>query len=133
MCLSPRIAQHDFPTDWEVTLHTPSDSSTWFGQRERDAFRQLQKNSGPDSEEINRLCRLIVLGILPGIASGDLQTFGEAVYEYNARVGEIFASVQGGRYSTPGITEKIASLRRSGIRCVGQSSWGPTIFAITAK
>jgi predicted sugar kinase len=68
--------------------------------------------------------------ILPGAKSGDLKTFGDAVHEFNRLAGEPFARAQGGSYSSPAIGELIAELRRSGIRGVGQSSWGPTVFAI---
>src|SRR5208282_5500231 len=76
------------------------------------------------------LCRLVVLGMLPALVEADLEAFGEAVHDFNARAGETFAAVQGGIYASPRGAEIVAFLRRSGIRGVGQSSWGPALFAV---
>ena len=46
--------------------------------------------------------------ILPAARAGDLDAFGEAVYEYGRLAGECFAAVQGGPYASP----EIAELRR---------------------
>jgi beta-ribofuranosylaminobenzene 5'-phosphate synthase len=131
--IAPLIAHHPFPEDWQVTLHTPRDHAGWFGPRERAAFAQLAETAAPPQAEIERLCRLVLLGILPALVSHDLPAFAEAVYEYNARVGDCFAAVQGGRYSSPAIAQTIARLRSEGYRGVGQSSWGPTVFAIHSR
>jgi predicted sugar kinase len=49
------------------------------------------------------------------------------LHELNARVGEAFVALQGGVYGNPAAVE---FLRRQGVRGVGQSSWGPTVFGI---
>ncbi len=77
------------------------------------------------------LCRLVLLGLLPALAQDDFCAFGEALYDFNARVGEVFAPVQGGRYASPRSAEIVAFVRQQRIRGVGQSSWGPTVFALT--
>jgi predicted sugar kinase len=59
-----------------------------------------------------------------------LAAFGDAVHEFNRRAGEPFAAAQGGAYASPAIAELIVELRALGIRGVGQSSWGPTVFAM---
>jgi predicted sugar kinase len=70
-----------------------------------------------------------LLGLLPALIERDAQTFGEAVFDFNARVGELFAPVQGGTYASKSATGLIDYLRREGVPGVGQSSWGPTVFA----
>ena len=77
------------------------------------------------------LCRLVLLGMLPALAEHDLEAFGEALYDFNCRAGEPFAPVQGGVYAGPRIAEVVAFVRQQGVRGVGQSSWGPTVFAVT--
>jgi predicted sugar kinase len=52
------------------------------------------------------------------------------LHDFNARVGDVFAAAQGGTYAHPRLTELVAFIREQGIAGVGQSSWGPTIFAI---
>jgi beta-RFAP synthase len=78
------------------------------------------------------LCRLVLLGLLPALAERDLDAFGEALYDFNRRVGVGFAPVQGGSYASPRIAELVSFVRGEGIRGVGQSSWGPTVFAVTS-
>jgi predicted sugar kinase len=68
--------------------------------------------------------------MLPALAERDLDSFGEALYDYNRRCGAFFAPWQGGLFAHPRVAEVIAALRSARIKGVGQSSWGPTVFAI---
>jgi predicted sugar kinase len=68
--------------------------------------------------------------MLPALQGHDLPAFGEALYDFNLRAGHAFAAVQGGPYASRRAAELVAFLRRQGIRGVGQSSWGPAIFAV---
>ena len=45
--------------------------------------------------------------------------------------GRVFAAEQGGVYSSPRVAALIARVRGLGVPAVGQSSWGPTVFALT--
>ena len=60
----------------------------------------------------------------------DLGAFGEAVHEFNRQAGIIFASVQQGPYADARAAEVIEYIRAQGIAGAGQSSWGPTVFAL---
>jgi predicted sugar kinase len=68
--------------------------------------------------------------LLPGLAEENFAAVAEAIGEINARIGDHFAPAQGGRYSSPRVAETLDWLRRSGVAGAGQSSWGPTGFAI---
>jgi predicted sugar kinase len=70
------------------------------------------------------------MGLLPAIVEGDLATFSESLYDFNRRAGELFSPVQGGIYAHPRIEGIVKFIRSAGTRAVGQSSWGPTVFAI---
>jgi beta-RFAP synthase len=122
--LAPLVARAEFPTEWRIVLLTPPARSEWHGDRERAAFAALAATPGDDA-----LCRLMLLGMLPALVERDLPAFGEALYEYNARAGEPFRAVQGGPYCAEA-SELVAWLRSQGVTGVGQSSWGPTVFAI---
>jgi predicted sugar kinase len=78
------------------------------------------------------LCRLVLLGLLPAVAEHDWQAFGEALYDFNVRVGEMFAPVQGGIYAHPAVAAVVAWVRGQGVAGVGQSSWGPAVYAVAA-
>jgi len=80
--------------------------------------------------ETDARCRLVLLGMLPALAEKDYLAFGEALYDFNRRVGEAFRPVQGGTYTHAQAADVVAYARLHGIRAVGQSSWGPAIFAI---
>src|SRR5207245_602465 len=59
--------------------------------------------------------------------------FGEALYDFNRRVGEMFRPWQGDLYAHPRVGELVAAIRGTALaRGVGQSSWGPTVFAVAA-
>jgi beta-ribofuranosylaminobenzene 5'-phosphate synthase len=130
--LSPLVGQYALPKEWKVLLCFPETEGEWHGQRERLAFHQLSR-VGPSPHEIETLCRLVLMGMLPALAAPNLDEFGEALYEFNARVGDHFAPVQGGRYCSPAVAKCVERLRGRGIRGVGQSSWGPTVFAIVRE
>jgi beta-ribofuranosylaminobenzene 5'-phosphate synthase len=129
--LAPLVARLDFPADWAVVLFTPAGPS-WHGGREHEAFARLAA-AGPSAAETEVLCRLVLTGLLPALAAADLESFGQAVYEFNARAGDAFAAAQGGRYAGPAVAELVNRLRAAGVHGVGQSSWGPTVFAITSR
>jgi beta-ribofuranosylaminobenzene 5'-phosphate synthase len=127
--IAPLVGRFAFPADWAIVLFAPPGRTVWHGGRERDAFAQL----GPNLTQTNELCRIVLMGLLPALASADLDAFGEAVYEFNVRSGDLFAPVQGGCFASPEVAACVARLRLEGVRGVGQSSWGPTVFAITRR
>lgn len=132
--LPPLVARLPFPEAWRLVLIVPDEperGAGLHGAAEREAFAQLAEGSGERSGT-DALCRLVLLGLLPALVERDVDAFGEALYEFNARVGDTFAPVQGGRYASPRIAEWIAFVRGQGVRGVGQSSWGPTVFAVAA-
>jgi beta-RFAP synthase len=128
--LAPLVARLPFPTDWRLVLVLPPWGPGLHGLPEREAFDDLagRQTSGADTDA---LCRLVLLGMLPALAEHDLPAFGEALYNFNARVGAAFAPFQGGPYAGPRVAELVAWLRES-CRGVGQSSWGPGVFAVVA-
>ena len=76
---------------------------------------------------------LVLLGMLPAVVEGDLETFGLALGDFNARVGELFAPAQGGIHASAAVSEVVDFIRAQGVPGVGQSSWGPGVFAVTEE
>ncbi len=128
-CVAPLIVRHDFPADWGVLLILPGDTRGIHGPQEREAFAQLAQAKMSD-QETAVLCRLVLLGLLPALLECDLQSFGEALFEFNCRAGEMFKQWQGGVYASPRTAAIVDFLRQNGVAGVGQSSWGPAVFAI---
>ena len=129
--LAPLAARAAFPQEWRLVLARPREAPGLHGPGELDAFARLA--GLPDrAARTDALCRLALLGMLPALAEGDMEAFGESLFDFNARAGEAFAAVQGGVYSGPRVAECVEYLRGVGVRGVGQSSWGPTVFAVVA-
>lgn len=130
--VAPLLVRHPFPDDWRVLLILPKNLQGAHGQPERDAFARLAQ-SDPDPGRTAELCRLVLLGMLPALVERDLAAFGEALYAFNRKVGEMFQPWQGGLYAHPQTDALVELLRGHGIMGVGQSSWGPAVFAVLAK
>jgi beta-RFAP synthase len=124
--LPPMVAQVPFPDDWSVLIVQPPGPRGRHGPDEVHAFADLPPLPYRITE---RLCRLVLLGILPAVIERDLPAFGAAVSELQHHVGAAFAPVQGGVYGSPRAAAIIAELGRLGLVGAGQSSWGPTLFA----
>lgn len=120
-------ARIEFPAAWRLLLALPSAEQGWAGQREAELFAQ-QTAPKPHLEE--RLAALIEEELAPSLRAPRFERFAAALFEYNRLAGEFYREVQGGAYSSPWLTEQIDRLRALGVVGVGQSSWGPTLFAL---
>jgi beta-RFAP synthase len=125
--LAPLAARVNFPDEWRVVLGRPAQPPGLHGLEEREAFARLGDWPLARTEA---LCRLVLLGLLPALRECDLAAFGAALFDFNARVGEAFAPAQGGLYAGPRVAELVEFVRRQGVAGVGQSSWGPVVFAV---
>jgi beta-RFAP synthase len=128
--IAPLVARVPFPQNWRLVVVLSPWGSGLHGREEEEAFAPLcRQRFGLETTE--SLCRLVLLGMLPTLLQGDLDGFGEALYDFNLRAGQAFAAVQGGSYASRQVAELVAFVRRQGIRGAGQSSWGPAVFAVT--
>lgn len=124
----PLIARLAFPDAWRVLLIFDSSGTGVHGGEEVEAFRTLPEFPQEISAAI---CRRVLMQALPAVVEQDLNAFGEAIYEIQCRIGDYFASAQGGeRYTSSAVGDALEWMRGQGVRCVGQSSWGPTGFAV---
>ena len=139
--LAPLAIRLDFPEAWSILLVMPHDRQGLHGSPERQAFESMGHaqaqvalgsagRSSLRSANTDALCRLVLLGMVPALLALDADTFGEALYDFNQRAGEPFAVVQGGIYSSSWTVRWVDWLRGQGVKGVGQSSWGPTVFAV---
>jgi beta-RFAP synthase len=126
----PLIARMAFPEAWRVLLIFDAAATGVHGGEESEAFRALPAFPADQSAEI---CRRLLMQGLPSLAEGDLPGFGAAIHALQCFVGDHFAAAQGGgRYTSSSVGCVLEWLRSRGIGCVGQSSWGPTGFAVIA-
>jgi len=125
----PIVSRVAFPPEWRVVLVLERATHGLHGERETAAFQKL-----PPFPEVlaGELCRLMLMQALPALAEHDIGVFGSAIGELQRITGDYFAAAQGGRFASPAVAEALAWFESRGIAGVGQSSWGPTGFAIVA-
>ena len=125
--ISPLVARLDLPEDWRVLLVTPNDRRGLSGDAERSAFSRLTPFSVSLTE---LLCRIVLMELLPAVASRDFSSTASALQEFGQLNGSHFAPVQGGIFADLQMAELAKWLTDQGHVGVGQSSWGPTLWVL---
>lgn len=128
--IPPLLARYDFPEAWRILLVLDSEQAGMHGEHERVAFAQLP----PFPENLAaQLCRHVLMQAMPAMLEQDLDAFGRAIQVLQSHVGDYFAPAQGGRYASNKVAAVLQHLASQGVACFGQSSWGPTGFAVLAN
>jgi beta-ribofuranosylaminobenzene 5'-phosphate synthase len=125
----PVIARLPFPEAWRVVLMLDAGRTGVHGAEERRAFRELPRFPAPEAAEI---CRTVLMQVLPAVVTQDIARFGAGITGIQRRIGDYFAPHQGGRYASAAVAAALATVEAAGIAGFGQSSWGPTGFALVA-
>jgi beta-RFAP synthase len=123
----PIILQQAFPKLWRVLLIFDHSHQGVHGNDESNAFANLQDADWLATQNISYQ---ILMRALPALKELDLDAFGKAIEQLQAYTGDYFASVQGGRFASKQVAKVLDFLTKNGVLCVGQSSWGPTGFAV---
>lgn len=121
----PLLARMLLPEDWWVLLTMPVDSRGLHGPDEDRAFAEMPPISNSDT---GRLCRIVLLELLPAVRERNLPAFGAALSEFQGIIAECFAPVQGGRFASSELEALADELHAAGLLGVAQSSWGPTLY-----
>jgi beta-ribofuranosylaminobenzene 5'-phosphate synthase len=123
----PVISHMPFPEHWRIVLIFDDEAEGMNGVPERRAFNTLPRMT---EETAGLLSRLTLMQALPAISEKDCSKFGEAITQIQNIVGDYFADAQGGRFTSPLLKPILESMANEGATGMGQSSWGPTGFAI---
>jgi beta-ribofuranosylaminobenzene 5'-phosphate synthase len=126
--IAPLLARLPIPDSWRCVVALPWTAEGVSGESELQAFRTLPP---PPLREVEHVAHLVLMSLLPALADGDLEAFGEAISTIQQINGSWFAPAQGGTFASGATTELINSMREWGAAGVGQSSWGPAVYAIT--
>lgn len=124
--LAARVA---LPAEWRFVLVRPGTGVGLHGPDEIRAFQTLPPVSRETSDELRRQVRE---RLLPAARAADYDQFCAALYQFGHDAGMCFAAAQGGPYNGPVLSRLVARMRELGMHGVGQSSWGPTLFAVAA-
>ncbi|AWV18971.1 MULTISPECIES: beta-ribofuranosylaminobenzene 5'-phosphate synthase family protein [Methylobacterium] len=126
----PVIARLPYPEAWRIVLILDPGMAGVHGTREVEAFRDLPRFPEAQAAEI---CRIALMQVLPAVALAEPQGFGAGITRIQTLIGDHFAPHQGGRYASAAVAEALASIAAQGVSGYGQSSWGPTGFALMAS
>lgn len=125
--VAPLLARFEPPAHWRCVVAVPDGTPGLNGEAEAEAFRSLPR---PPVAEAERVAHAVLLQMLPALAEGDLPAFGAALEEVQRVTGAWFSAAQGGVFAPGPTAELVDCLRRWGGLGVGQSSWGPAVYAL---
>ena len=127
--ISPLAARVALPEAWRFVLLTPAGQAGLSGEAEVAAFGRLP---AVPLELTDRLCHEALLNVVPAAHEGDAEGFGAAIDRFGRLAGQCFAAQQGGLYASRQVEALADAARAAGALGVAQSSWGPTLAAVTA-
>jgi len=123
----PVLFRCDFPEAWRILLVKDTRMAGVHGEREVNAFANLE--AMPPAES-GRLCRLTLMQLLPALREHDIENFGAAITEIQQIIGRQFSVAQGGGvWASRDVESIVTRMHELGASGIGQSSWGPTGFA----
>ena len=125
--VSPLLERVALPSDWRFVLISQPGRVGLSGATEQTAFDRLPPVPSTVTE---RLTEILCDQILPAAKSANFMDFSKAVYEFGFLAGTCFESVQGSAYNGAALESLVKHVRAIGVRGVGQSSWGPTIYCL---
>lgn len=125
--LSPLQTRIEVPADWTFLLVFQTKRSGISGTAETTAFRQLPPVPVEVTEELKRI---LYEEMTPALEAAEFDRFSDGLFRYGELAGNCFVKVQGGAYLNQLSQRTVDTLQQFGVRGVGQSSWGPTIFAL---
>ncbi len=125
---APLLARVDFPRAWRVLLVLDPRLDGLHGSAENAAMGQLPPFPRPLAAD---LCHQVLMRVLPAALEADFEPFAAGVSAIQQAIGDYFAPAQGGSmYTSPAVAQVLEWVRPRYRAGIGQSSWGPTGFAI---
>jgi beta-RFAP synthase len=125
----PLLARLAFPPEWHCVVAVPDAAPGVSGIDEAAAFASL---TSPAEAEVAHVAHLVLMALLPALATADLPAFGRALTEIQEHTGRWFAPVQGGTFAAGASAALVRRMREWGVPGVGQSSWGPAVYGIVS-
>jgi beta-ribofuranosylaminobenzene 5'-phosphate synthase len=131
---APLLARVDLPSAWRVVLVQDARLQGLSGGDEKQALVELPPMSRAAAADV---CHQVLMRVLPGAALGEFAVFAAGVTQVQRILGEHFAPAQQGRAFTSAAVGRLVQWLgsvdldgQSARAAIGQSSWGPTGFAV---
>jgi beta-ribofuranosylaminobenzene 5'-phosphate synthase len=117
------LLRYDFPEDWIILLtilHVPA------GAANNEEVSIFQRYCPIQIEDVQKICHRILMQLLPGLIEHDLESFGKALHSIQSMgFKQVEINLQ-----HPAVRDLIEFQKQNGVKCVGMSSFGPTVFSI---
>ena len=124
---APLLARLPIPEAWRCVVAVPRSAPGVSGDAEAAAFARLPP---PPEREVERVAHLVLMQLLPALADAEIPAFGAALTAVQEITGRWFAPAQGGPFAPGASAELVRRMAEWGAAGVGQSSWGPAVYAI---
>ncbi len=128
---APLLSRVDLPAAWRVVLVQDARAQGLSGGDEKQALVALPLLAQSAAADV---CHQVLMRILPGAALGEFAAFAAGVTQVQRVLGEHFAPAQQGRaFTSAAVGRLVLWLGGNEVTAraaIGQSSWGPTGFAI---
>lgn len=125
---APLLARLALPPEWRVLLVLDEGRSGLSGETEKRAIEALPPFAQADAAAV---CHEVLMRVMPGAATGKFDDFAAGLNRVQQLVGGHFAPAQGGSlFASPAVAAVCRWVASQAQCAVGQSSWGPTGFAI---
>jgi beta-ribofuranosylaminobenzene 5'-phosphate synthase len=128
--IPPLIFRGDFPEDWRFVLARPLVAPKSPDKESEEVAFSTLRDRKPPAELIHKGYFVLAAKMLPALLERNAEAFGKALTELQMTVGRIYQPVQEQLFN-PASQWLIPILNRSGALGIGQSSWGPTVYAFT--
>jgi beta-ribofuranosylaminobenzene 5'-phosphate synthase len=123
----------EWPEDWHVVTICPPEHAGPSGNRESAAFETLPNPTVLEMRYVSDLLRNVFLPAIDPNRS-DFDSAMDSLEAIQKTIGGWFAPAQGGHvYGSAQRDRIVGSLRAAGLRGLGQSSWGPTLFGFSRE
>jgi beta-ribofuranosylaminobenzene 5'-phosphate synthase len=129
---APLLSRIALPEAWRIIVVCDPEHRGLSGEQEREAIASLPALPRAQAAD---LCHQVLMRVLPSAASAEFEPFAAGISHVQRVLGAHFAPAQGGNaYTSPRVGALVrwlceASRAEQGA-ATGQSSWGPTGFAI---
>jgi beta-RFAP synthase len=127
---APLLARVALPQGWRIVVAMDERVRGLAGPDERAAIAALPPLSQAQAADI---CHQVLMRVLPGAAQAQFADFAAGINRVQRLLGDHFAPAQSGsRWTSPTVARLMQWCQASqgDGAAVGQSSWGPTGFAI---
>lgn len=122
------LSRLELPPAWRVLLVSDPAARGLCGHEEKAAIARLP---ALPREKAAAICHEVLMRLLPGAAGAEFAPFATGLTRMQRILGHHFAPAQGGRcFTSPAVGRLVEWIGSHAPSAIGQSSWGPTGFAI---